>query len=40
MSAFAQLLDGFAAALTLKNLGWSLIGVTLGTAIGDRKSVV
>jgi putative tricarboxylic transport membrane protein len=34
MSAFAQLLDGFAAALTLKNLGWSLIGVTLGTAIG------
>jgi putative tricarboxylic transport membrane protein len=34
MSAFAQLMDGFSAALTLKNLGWSLIGVTLGTAIG------
>ena len=25
---------GFAAALTLQNLGWSLLGVTLGTAIG------
>jgi putative tricarboxylic transport membrane protein len=34
MSAFGQLMDGFSAALTLKNLGWSLIGVTLGTAIG------
>jgi putative tricarboxylic transport membrane protein len=34
MSAFGQLMDGFAAAFSLKNLGWSLIGVTLGTAIG------
>ncbi len=28
------LLDGFATALTLTNLGWALLGVTLGTAIG------
>jgi putative tricarboxylic transport membrane protein len=34
MQALDQLLGGFATALTLANLGWSLIGVTLGTAIG------
>ena len=28
------LIDGFATALTLANLGWCVIGVTLGTAIG------
>ena len=28
------LLDGFATALTFANVGWCLIGVTLGTAIG------
>jgi putative tricarboxylic transport membrane protein len=28
------LLDGFATALTLANLGWCLLGVTFGTAIG------
>jgi putative tricarboxylic transport membrane protein len=28
------LLDGFATALTVANLGWCLLGVTLGTAIG------
>src|SRR6185369_1566491 len=28
------LIDGFATALTLPNLGWCVIGVTLGTAIG------
>jgi putative tricarboxylic transport membrane protein len=28
------LLDGFAIALTFANLGWCLLGVTLGTAIG------
>ncbi len=28
------LIDGFATALTLVNLGWCLLGVTLGTAIG------
>jgi putative tricarboxylic transport membrane protein len=28
------LLAGFATALTLANLGWCLVGVTLGTAIG------
>ena len=34
MSAFESLLNGFANALTLTNLGWSLFGVTLGTFIG------
>jgi putative tricarboxylic transport membrane protein len=34
MSALEQLLAGFAGALTLQNLGWSLLGVTLGTFIG------
>ncbi len=28
------LIDGFATALTFANLGWCLLGVTLGTAIG------
>ena len=34
MSAFESLLNGFANALTVANLGWSLLGVTLGTFIG------
>src|ERR1043165_763436 len=34
MEAFAQLLNGFAIALTWKNLMWWLVGTTLGTAIG------
>jgi putative tricarboxylic transport membrane protein len=34
MHTLTALLNGFATALTLDNLGWSLLGVTLGTAIG------
>jgi putative tricarboxylic transport membrane protein len=34
MDTLNALLDGFATALTLANLGWALLGVTLGTAIG------
>jgi putative tricarboxylic transport membrane protein len=34
MSALEQLFAGFYGALTLENLGWSLLGVTLGTFIG------
>ena len=34
MDAFDQLLNGFAVACTPINLVWSLIGVTLGTAVG------
>ena len=34
MDAFAQLLNGFAVALTPINLIWCLVGTTLGTAIG------
>jgi putative tricarboxylic transport membrane protein len=34
MQTFSALMDGFATALTLANLGWCAIGVTLGTAIG------
>src|ERR1700752_128506 len=34
MDTLNALLDGFATALTLPNLGWALLGVTLGTAIG------
>src|ERR1700756_71543 len=34
MDAFPQLLNGFAIALTWKNLLWCLLGTTLGTAIG------
>ena len=30
----AALRDGFAGALTLPHLGWALVGVTLGTAVG------
>jgi putative tricarboxylic transport membrane protein len=30
----AALAAGFASALTLTNLGWALVGVTLGTAVG------
>jgi putative tricarboxylic transport membrane protein len=34
MDAFSQLMNGFAIALTWKNLMWCLVGTTLGTAIG------
>jgi putative tricarboxylic transport membrane protein len=34
VSTLGALLDGFATALTLANLGWAFLGVTLGTAIG------
>jgi putative tricarboxylic transport membrane protein len=34
MQTVSALLDGFATALTLSNLGWAFLGVTLGTAIG------
>jgi len=34
MDSFYHLLDGFGTALTLTNLGWALLGCTLGTAIG------
>ncbi|MDH4063925.1 MAG: tripartite tricarboxylate transporter permease [Acidobacteriota bacterium] len=34
MNAFAALVDGFQLALTPVNLGWGLVGVTLGTAVG------
>ncbi|MBY2924353.1 tripartite tricarboxylate transporter permease [Rhizobium leguminosarum] len=34
MDTLAALFDGFAVALTPYNLMWSLVGVTLGTAIG------
>src|SRR5690242_21128680 len=34
MDAFSQLMNGFAIALTWKNLLWCLVGTTLGTAIG------
>src|SRR5262245_42400779 len=34
MGAFDSLMMGFATALTLTNLMWSLLGVTLGTLIG------
>jgi putative tricarboxylic transport membrane protein len=34
MDTLAALLNGFAIALTLVNLFWSLVGVTLGTLIG------
>lgn len=34
MDTFAALMHGFAVAITPYNLMWSLIGVTLGTAIG------
>src|SRR5262245_5456600 len=34
MGAFDSLMMGFATALTLTNIMWSLLGVTLGTLIG------
>ncbi|HEX6094282.1 MAG TPA: tripartite tricarboxylate transporter permease [Dongiaceae bacterium] len=34
MDTLSALLDGFANAMTLANLGWAFLGVTLGTAIG------
>jgi putative tricarboxylic transport membrane protein len=34
MHTLNALLSGFATALTFDNLGWSLLGVTLGTVIG------
>ena len=34
MDALAGLMGGFATALTPVNIGWSLLGVTLGTLIG------
>jgi putative tricarboxylic transport membrane protein len=34
MDILAALAAGFANALTLPNLGWALVGVTLGTAVG------
>src|SRR5688572_28990322 len=33
-SKMGALIDGFETALTLANLGWCVLGVTLGTAIG------
>ena len=34
MDTLNALLDGFGNAVTLANLGWAFLGVTLGTAIG------
>lgn len=34
MSAWSSLLDGFTVALTPINLGWGLLGCTLGSAVG------
>jgi putative tricarboxylic transport membrane protein len=34
MSALADLLEGFRVAATPANLGWALVGVTLGTGVG------
>ena len=34
MTAFAALWEGFQLALTPAHLGWGLVGVTLGTAVG------
>jgi putative tricarboxylic transport membrane protein len=34
MGTFGALVDGFVTAFTWINLGWCLVGVTLGTAIG------
>lgn len=34
MDTILSLLHGFSVALTLGNLGWSMVGVTLGTMIG------
>ncbi|MDQ3514245.1 MAG: tripartite tricarboxylate transporter permease, partial [Chloroflexota bacterium] len=34
MGAFGDLINGFGVALTPQNLGWALLGVFLGTAVG------
>ena len=34
MDTFGALMSGFAVALTVTNLMWGFLGVTLGTAIG------
>lgn len=34
MDTFSSLMDGFAIALTLENLGWAFLGVLLGTFVG------
>ena len=34
MEALDSLMSGFATALTVTNIMWSLVGVTLGTLIG------
>ena len=34
MTTVDALLHGFSVALTIQNLGWALLGVTLGTAVG------
>lgn len=34
MDTLSSLMDGFAVALTLENLGWALLGVLLGTFVG------
>ncbi len=34
MSSFNSLLEGFASALTLSNLGFGLLGTFLGTLVG------
>ena len=34
MDTLLALMHGFSVALTLQNIGWSVLGVTLGTAIG------
>ena len=34
MTTVDSLMQGFAVALTLSNLGWAFLGVTLGTAVG------
>jgi putative tricarboxylic transport membrane protein len=34
METFSALMSGFAVALTLQNLMWGFVGVTLGTAVG------
>ena len=40
MEQINLLLEGFSNALTPMNLLWVLLGALLGTAVGDRKSVV
>jgi putative tricarboxylic transport membrane protein len=34
MTTLDALMHGFSVALTIQNLGWALLGVTLGTAVG------